>query len=143
MKFTRQVTLTVWLLLNHRRNNLTIVFSIYLQEDWRKTDELVEENTKWTCFQAVLRLLFGMVIVALLSEPLVGAVHNFSRAVNIPPFYVSFIVVPLATNAREAFSAIGSARRKNQRTCSLTYSEVCFPLTFNTFHFDIRKEWCS
>ncbi|XP_042499816.1 sodium/calcium exchanger NCL2-like [Macadamia integrifolia] len=96
------------------------------QEIWHEveTDELVEKNQTWTWIKAVLQLLFGMIILALLSEPLVDAVQGFSTAANIPPFFVAFVVVPLATNSREALSAISTASRKTPRTCSLTLSEI-------------------
>lgn len=81
-----------------------------------------------TTIKAVLLLLFGTVIAAAFADPLVDAVDNFSEATSIPSFFISFIVLPLATNSSEAVSAIIFATRKKQRSASLTFSEVCSTL---------------
>ncbi|KAI9403123.1 hypothetical protein POPTR_001G375300v4 [Populus trichocarpa] len=50
--------------------------------------------------------------------------RNFSEDAGIPSFFVSFVLVPLATNARAATSAITTACRKKSITTSLTFSEI-------------------
>lgn len=82
-------------------------------------------NPTWTCIKAILLLLLGTAMAAASADPLVDAVHNFSNATHIPSFFISFIVMPLATNSSEAVSAIIFASRKKKRTLSLTFSEVC------------------
>lgn len=96
-----------------------------------QSDEAVEsvENPGWCIAKAVGLLLLGTAIAAAFADPLVDAVHNFSNATHIPPFFISFIALPLATNSSEAVSAIIFASRKKQRTSSLTFSEVRAPLT--------------
>ncbi|PIN16031.1 hypothetical protein CDL12_11327 [Handroanthus impetiginosus] len=88
-----------------------------------ESDEKVEgiENPRWTSFKAVLLLLLGTVIAAAFADPLVDAVDNFSAATSIPTFFISFIVLPLATS-NEAVSAIIFASRKKLRSASLTFS---------------------
>lgn len=92
-----------------------------------QSDEVVEgiENLKWITLKAVLMLILGTVIAAIFADPLVDAVDNFSDATSIPTFFISFVVLPLATNSSEAVSAIIFASRKKKRTSSLTFSEVC------------------
>ena len=63
-------------------------------------------------------------MLTFLAEPLVESVRKFSESVKIEPFYVSFILVPLATNARTAIAAIQAAKQKRHHTTSLTFSEV-------------------
>lgn len=98
-----------------------------------KSDEVAEsvDNPTWLCFKAILLLLLGTVIAAVFADPLVDAVDNFSLATNIPSFFISFIAMPLATNSSEAVSAIIFARRKKQRTSSLTFSEIYGGVTMN------------
>lgn len=98
-----------------------------------RSDEVVEsiDNPTWTCFVAVMLLLLGTVIAAIVADPLVDAVHNFSLATSIPSFFISFIAMPLATNSSEAVTAIIFARRKKQRTSSLTFSEIYGGVTMN------------
>lgn len=92
------------------------------------SDEAVEviKNPKWTTIKAVILLTLGTVLAAVFADPLVDAVDNFSIATSIPPFFISFIALPLATNASEAVSAVIFASRKKLRSASLTFSEVCF-----------------
>ncbi|RZC82084.1 hypothetical protein C5167_044654 [Papaver somniferum] len=98
-----------------------------------KSDEVVEgvENPKWISIKAGLLLLLGAAIAAAFADPLVGGVNNFSTATSIPPFFISFIVLPLATNSSEAVSALIFASRKKKRTASLTYSEIYGAVTMN------------
>ncbi|XP_062220515.1 sodium/calcium exchanger NCL1 [Phragmites australis] len=98
-----------------------------------QSDEAVEsvENPGWCITKAVGLLLLGTAIAAAFADPLVDAVHNFSNATHIPPFFISFIALPLATNSSEAVSAIIFASRKKQRTSSLTFSEVYGGVTMN------------
>ncbi|XP_010277716.1 PREDICTED: uncharacterized protein LOC104612096 [Nelumbo nucifera] len=78
----------------------------------------------WIRIKAVLLLLLGITILSLLAEPLIESVQNFSSSANIPSFFVSFVMVPLATNSREAASRIISASRKKSTTTSWTFSEI-------------------
>ncbi|KAK9265345.1 hypothetical protein L1049_027214 [Liquidambar formosana] len=103
------------------------------QKTWEETDMLVDddkrkgvvnEKSPWAWLKAIMFLVVGIVILAILAEPLIESVQNFSKAASIPSFFISFILVPLATTARAATSAIKAARRKKSRTTSLTFSEI-------------------
>ncbi|XP_054812743.1 sodium/calcium exchanger NCL-like [Prosopis cineraria] len=96
-------------------------------------EEAVEgvENAKWNTIKAVLLLLLGTVIAAAFADPLVDAVDEFSDVTSIPAFFISFIVLPLATNASEAVSAIIFASREKRQTASLTFSELYGAVTMN------------
>ncbi|KAK9078213.1 hypothetical protein SSX86_002270 [Deinandra increscens subsp. villosa] len=89
------------------------------------------DDPRTTTIKAVLLLLLGTVIAAVFADPLVDAVDNFSAATSIPSFFISFIVLPLATNSSEAVSAIIFATRKKQRSASLTFSELYGAVTMN------------
>ena len=80
------------------------------------------DDPRTTTVKAVLLLLLGTAIAAAFADPLVDAVGNFSAATSIPSFFISFIVLPLATNSSEAVSAIIFATRKKQICDSLTFS---------------------
>ncbi|KAF8408999.1 hypothetical protein HHK36_005070 [Tetracentron sinense] len=86
--------------------------------------ERIENNRCWTSFGAISRLLLGNAISVAFASPLVDTVQNFSRASNIPSFFISFILLPLATNSREAMSALLYVQGKSMRTASLTFSKV-------------------
>ncbi|KAF3326862.1 Sodium/calcium exchanger protein [Carex littledalei] len=97
------------------------------------SDEVVEsvENSTLMITKAVLLLVLGTVMAAAFADPLVDAVDNFSLATSIPSFFISFIFMPLATNSSEAVSALIFASRKQQRTSSLTFSEIYGGVTMN------------
>ncbi|XP_074557342.1 sodium/calcium exchanger NCL1-like [Curcuma longa] len=98
-----------------------------------QSDEVVEsiDTPGWISFKAILLLLLGTFLAAIFADPLVDAVDNFSLATSIPSFFISFIAMPLATNSSEAVSSIIFARRKKQRTSSLTFSEIYGGVTMN------------
>ncbi|KAK4255859.1 hypothetical protein QN277_008798 [Acacia crassicarpa] len=97
------------------------------------TEEAVEgvQNAKWNSIKAVLLLLLGTVIAAAIADPLVDAVDEFSDVTSIPAFFISFIVLPFATNSSEAVSAIIFASRDKRQTASLTFSELYGAVTMN------------
>ena len=56
---------------------------------------------------------------------------SFPSASGIPPFFVAFVVTPLASNASEAISSFIFALKRRQRTISLTYSQVYGAISMN------------
>ncbi|XP_031405177.1 sodium/calcium exchanger NCL2-like isoform X2 [Punica granatum] len=104
----------------------------FYQKAWEETDKLVELDKKesrdaklwWIWAKSIALLLLGITILAILAEPLIHSVQHFSTSVSTPSFFISFILVPWATNARGAAAAMKAARRKKPRTTSLTFSEI-------------------
>ncbi|XVE50149.1 hypothetical protein DITRI_Ditri01bG0138700 [Diplodiscus trichospermus] len=102
------------------------------QKTWEETDKLVDEErsnvvvnaSKRAWIKAIMYMVVGFIILAVLAEPLIYSVQSLSEAASIPSFFISFILVPLTTNARAATSAITAAWRKKSRTTSLTFSEI-------------------
>ncbi|KAK7335102.1 hypothetical protein VNO80_26873 [Phaseolus coccineus] len=99
-----------------------------MYQTWEEADLVVEERqsdkSTWEWFKAILYVVLGIAMLSILAEPLTESVHNFSNSVGLHPFFMSFILVPLATNAREATSAIKEASHKKPRTTSLAISEI-------------------
>ncbi|KAI4333603.1 hypothetical protein L6164_018387 [Bauhinia variegata] len=103
-----------------------------IYETWEKVDMVVKEEqgegvidkSTRAWFKAILYVVLGIALLSVLAEPLIENVHSLSEGAGIHPFFVSFILVPLATNAREATSAIKEARQKKTRTISLAISEI-------------------
>ena len=84
------------------------------------------KKSKRASIKAVLLLLLGTIIAAAFADPLVDTIDNFADATSIPSFFISFIVLPLATSSRDTVSAIRLASKYKRRTASLSFSEVCF-----------------
>ncbi|XVF78710.1 hypothetical protein PTKIN_Ptkin14bG0157500 [Pterospermum kingtungense] len=102
------------------------------QKTWEETDRLVDEErsnggvhaSKQAWIKAIMYMVLGIIILVVLAEPLIYSVQSFSGDASIPSFFISFILVPLTTNARVATSAIRAAWHKKPRTTSLTFSEI-------------------
>ncbi|KAJ0530633.1 putative EF-hand domain, sodium/calcium exchanger membrane region, EF-hand domain pair [Helianthus annuus] len=94
------------------------------QQPWERWMDDGVDKSKWAWTKAIMLLVLGITMLALLAEPLIHSVQNVSSAANIPSFFISFILVPLATNARAVIIAVKTARKGNERTTSLTFSEI-------------------
>nr|GEW58088.1 sodium/calcium exchanger NCL2-like [Tanacetum cinerariifolium] len=99
-----------------------------VSDRYQKAEAKAKEQEK---FKAIILLLVGIFMLTVLAEPLVESVREFSESVRIEPFYVSFILVPLATNARTAIAAIRAASQKRHQTTSLTFSEIYHKVFMN------------
>ncbi|KAG6793682.1 hypothetical protein POTOM_002897 [Populus tomentosa] len=98
---------------------------------WEEVDKLLKDEktnavdkSSWAWFKAIMSMVLGAAILSVLAEPLTQSVQNFSEDAGIPSFFVSFVLVPLATNARAATAAITTACRKKSIATSLTFSEI-------------------
>ncbi|KAI4322989.1 hypothetical protein L6164_022633 [Bauhinia variegata] len=94
---------------------------------WESVEKVVEENhnkglVAW--LKAIMNVVVGIAMVSVLAEPLIESVQNFSRSAGISSFFVSFILVPLAINAREASMAFREAGHKKKYNTSETIYEI-------------------
>ena len=104
-----------------------------------KQQSQTAENSWFNYFKAAFLLIIGTAVLTLLAQPVIDAVDEFSSAVNIPSFTISYVVIPVAMNYREAMGAIKSARLKTKQSISLTFSEVHFSLNFSFQLFTYDK----
>eukprot|EP00850_Spirogloea_muscicola_P017192 SM000145S00809 [mRNA] locus=s145:243687:248720:+ [translate_table: standard] len=81
--------------------------------------------------KALLILLYGFCLVALFADPMVVAIGDFAKASNIPPFIVSFVVAPFASNASEVVSSLIFASKKRRPNVSLALGQVYGAITMN------------
>nr|KYP40484.1 hypothetical protein KK1_038172 [Cajanus cajan] len=94
---------------------------------WEHVEKLVKGNQSkgvraW--LNAIGYVVLGITMLSLLAEPLIASVQKLSEEAGIPSFFISFILVPLATNFREATSAISEASHKKRRNTSQTIYEI-------------------
>lgn len=82
--------------------------------------------------KAVFFLIGGTIVAAVFADPLVDAVNDFSTASHIPSFFISFVLLPLASNSSEAVSSILFSARKKKRNMSLTCSQIYGGVTMNS-----------
>eukprot|EP01120_Amphizonella_sp_Union-15-10_P006092 TRINITY_DN1903_c0_g1_i1.p1 TRINITY_DN1903_c0_g1~~TRINITY_DN1903_c0_g1_i1.p1 ORF type:complete len:556 (-),score=72.88 TRINITY_DN1903_c0_g1_i1:45-1712(-) len=76
-------------------------------------------------------MVFGTLLVAFFSDPMVDVIDNFGTAINVPAFYVSFIITPYCSNASELVSSLIFASKKRKANSSMTYSQIYGAATMN------------
>ncbi|KAL8468164.1 hypothetical protein ACS0TY_031417 [Phlomoides rotata] len=79
---------------------------------------------KWALIQSVFQVSLGIFMLTFLGGPLMTSILELSFAMKFPSFIISFVVVPCAMNLRAALTALFPASQKNERTASLTFSEI-------------------
>ncbi|XP_061348958.1 sodium/calcium exchanger NCL-like isoform X2 [Gastrolobium bilobum] len=98
-------------------------------QTWEDVEKVIEENqtkgvSAW--LTAIAYVVLGITMLSLLAEPLIASVQKFSEDAGISSFFVSFILVPMATNFREATSAIKEAsHKKSSNTSHTIFMEQC------------------
>ena len=78
-------------------------------------------------------LVLGTTLVALLSDPMVSAVNRLSGLYNISPFFISFLVTPLASNASEFVASLYFCSKKTSKSVSVAFVHFYFILFFAFF----------
>jgi len=81
--------------------------------------------------RATILLSISTGIITFFSDPMVGAITRFGAATGIPPFYVSFIVAPIASNSSEFIAALIFASKKKKENMTLTMSSLYGAATMN------------
>jgi Ca2+/Na+ antiporter len=74
--------------------------------------------------KAFTMLAFGTLLVLLFSDPMVDVMQEIAVRVHMSPFYVSFILAPLASNASEVISSTYYASKKTTKTISVSFSAL-------------------
>jgi hypothetical protein len=100
-----------------------------IENDEEEEDDDEEwEATEKTPFQiqvtAFSMLIFGMIVVAIISDPMVDVLSELANRFNISPFYTSFLITPIVTNASEVIASVIFSGRKTLASATLTYSAL-------------------
>ncbi|KAL3801286.1 hypothetical protein ACHAW5_000747 [Stephanodiscus triporus] len=66
--------------------------------------------------RAFTMLFIGTTLVLVFSDPMVDVLSEVAARLRIPPFYVSFILAPLASNASEVIASQYYAAKKTRKT---------------------------
>ncbi|CAI9783713.1 unnamed protein product [Fraxinus pennsylvanica] len=69
-------------------------------------DKFVYGHTFWNFVKCVFRIVLGIVILTFIGGPLTTSILELSYAMSVPSFSISFVIVPLAMNARTLIEAI-------------------------------------
>eukprot|EP01048_Picozoa_sp_COSAG05_P033563 COSAG05_NODE_13532_length_426_cov_1.262997_1_plen_114_part_01 len=66
----------------------------------------------------------GTSLVLLFSDPMVDCLSALGERTSISPFYISFVLAPLASNASELLAAYKFALKKTQATITVSLSQL-------------------
>lgn len=75
-----------------------------------------EEQQRRIKWRAVGLMCTGMIVVLIFSDPMVNLLSEMANRVSIPPFYVAFVVAPVASNALEMVASIRLAMKKTPKS---------------------------
>jgi len=66
----------------------------------------------------------GTLIILVFSDPMVDVMSNVGARLSIPPFYVAFVLAPLASNASEFIASYNYAGKKTQKTITVSLAAL-------------------
>ena len=81
--------------------------------------------------RAFAMLFLGTVLVLFFSDPMVDVMQEIANRIGLAPFYVSFILAPLASNASEVISSMYYASKKTRKTITVSLSTLCGAAALN------------
>lgn len=85
--------------------------------------------------RAFFMLSIGTIICFIISDPMVDVFTEVAHRVNISPFYVTFLLAPLASNATELIAAYNYAQKKTSKSITISlstlYGAACLNNTFS------------
>jgi len=92
-------------------------------------DEFKEITSKEAQQRAIIKsslltMSFGTAIVLLFSDPMVDVMSEIGNRTGIPPFFVAFVLAPVASNASELLAAYNYALKKTVKTMNVSLSTL-------------------
>lgn len=108
-------------------------------EDGEEEEEMPEdfadlppdEQQRAIKLRAFVMLAIGTTLVILFSDPMVDVMQEIAVRANVSPFYVSFILAPLASNASEVIASQYYAAKKTRKTITVSLSALAGAASMN------------
>lgn len=95
-----------------------------------------EDQQRAIKLRAFKMLAIGTLMVVYFSDPMVDVMQEIAVRANISPFYVSFVLAPLASNASEVVASMFYAAKKTRKTMTVSQSALIgAACTNNTFWY--------
>lgn len=95
------------------------------------TDLSPDQQQKEIKKRAFVMLGTGTLLVLLFSDPMVDVMHEIAVRAGMSPFYVSFVLAPLASNASEVIASMYYASKKTRKTITVSLSTLCGAAALN------------
>lgn len=74
--------------------------------------------------KAFTMLGIGTFLVLLFSDPMVDVMQEIAVRINMSPFYVSFLLAPMASNASEVLASSYYASKKTSKTITVSFAAL-------------------
>ncbi len=74
--------------------------------------------------RAAYMMTVGLTLILVFSDPMVDVMSNTGARLGVPPFYVSFILAPLASNASELIASLNYAAKKTKKTITVSLAAL-------------------
>ncbi|KAF0683134.1 Aste57867_24822 [Aphanomyces stellatus] len=84
----------------------------------------VDEQQRRIKIRAATMMAVGTAVVLLFSDPMVDVLSEIGARTGVPPFYVSFVLAPLASNASELIASYNYAAKKTSKTITISLSAL-------------------
>jgi Ca2+/Na+ antiporter len=112
-----------------RKNIFQNLEEIEAEEDEEEVPKelsaLSPEEQQFVIMRRAFSMLFlGTAIVLIFSDPMVEVLSEIATRVNIPPFYVSFVLAPVAANASEVIASQYYAAKKTRKTITVALTAL-------------------
>jgi len=109
------------------------------EEDEEEEEEVPEDLANLPPKQQKRRILWrstwmmglGTIIVLLFSDPMVDVLSELGVRIHVPPFYVAFILAPIASNASELIASMNYAQKKTKKSITISLSALEGAATMN------------
>ncbi|OEU16249.1 hypothetical protein FRACYDRAFT_261156 [Fragilariopsis cylindrus CCMP1102] len=88
------------------------------------TDLSPEDQQSAIKLRAFKMLFVGTLMVVYFSDPMVDVMQEIAVKCSIPPFYVSFVLAPLASNSSEVIASMFYAAKKTRKTMTVSLSAL-------------------
>mmetsp|Transcript_15373 Transcript_15373/g.23572 ORF Transcript_15373/g.23572 Transcript_15373/m.23572 type:complete len:530 (-) Transcript_15373:186-1775(-) len=83
-----------------------------------------EQQQKAIKFRAFSMLFVGTALVLLFADPMVDVLQEIATRIGMSPFYVSFLLAPLASNASEVIASQYYSRKKTRKTITVALTAL-------------------
>jgi len=99
------------------------------EEEEEDVPEDLKDNDPKKQMSRIMKRSFGMMamgtaLVLIFADPMVDVLSDLGFRLGIPPFYISFVLAPLASNASELIAAFNYAGNKTRRTIAISFSTL-------------------
>ena len=98
------------------------------EEDTEVPEDLLElgwQEQQWHIKARAAKLMgVGTIAILLFADPMVDVLANVGARVSVPPFYVAFVLAPLASNAAEFIASYNYATKKTKKTITVSLAAL-------------------